>query len=339
VETAEYEAEQPARHLTGLPKLVVSVAAVAVSLYALLWVVRPQPAQPYRTSFLAVTLAMTLLAYRPLARGGAATEAEREAGADNPGPLDWALAAAALVSLLYPLLVFDDFARRVVRPTGLDVVLGVVAVLLVLEATRRTVGWVLPAVCLGFVGYAAFGGLLPHRAVHHLRGGAGVLGGRPVLHRRQLRRLRDPLGGRPRPHRHPGRVPARDGVRLGGGHHRHPGVGGLAGAAPRRLPAQPGRRGPVGGRDRGHPVAAHPGRGRLHHRRVPGDLVPAGAAVRDHPDAALLPGHRPRHRDGQPPLRHPRGRRRHQAAGLAAAPLFEPGSAPARLVLSVRRER
>ncbi|HJW60537.1 MAG TPA: hypothetical protein VJ931_12985, partial [Actinomycetota bacterium] len=76
VETAEFEAEQPARDLTGLPKLVVSVAAVAVSLYALLWVVRPQPAQPYRTTFLAVTLAMTLLAYRPLARGGAAAAAE-----------------------------------------------------------------------------------------------------------------------------------------------------------------------------------------------------------------------------------------------------------------------
>ena len=160
-----------------------------------------------------------------------------------------------------------------------------------------------------------------HRAVHHLRGGAGVLGGRPVLHRRQLRRLRDPVGGRPRPHRHPGRVPARHRLRVGGGDHGHPGVGGLAGAAPGRLPAQPGRRGPVGGRDRGHPVPADPGRGRLHHRRVPGDLLPAGAAVRDHPDAALLPGHHPGHRDGQPPLRHPRGRHRHQAAGLAAAAL------------------
>jgi TRAP-type uncharacterized transport system fused permease subunit len=104
---------------------------------------------------------MTLLAYRPLARGRAATDEEPEAGGDNPGPLDWALAALALVVLLYPLLVFDDFARRVVRPTGLDVVLGVVAVLLVLEATRRTVGWVLPAICLAFVAYAFFGDLLP----------------------------------------------------------------------------------------------------------------------------------------------------------------------------------
>ena|SRR5829696_6518603 len=78
VESAEFEAERPARDLSGLPKLVISVAAVAVSLYALFWVVRPQPAQPYRTTFLAVTLAMTLLAYRPLARG-------RAAGGDEPG--------------------------------------------------------------------------------------------------------------------------------------------------------------------------------------------------------------------------------------------------------------
>jgi TRAP-type uncharacterized transport system fused permease subunit len=134
---------------------------VAVSLYALYWVVAPQPAQPYRTSFLAVTLAMTLLAYRPLARARAASDEEREAGGDNPGPLDWALAAVAVAALVYPLLVFDDFARRVVRPTGLDVVLGVVAVLLVLEATRRTVGWVLPAICLAFVAYAFLGDLLP----------------------------------------------------------------------------------------------------------------------------------------------------------------------------------
>ncbi len=173
VEAAEFEAERPARELGGRPKLLVSAAAVAVSLYALYWVVAPQPAQPYRTSFLAVTLAMTLLAYRPLSRGrapvdengdqdrGAGGDADGGAGGDNPGPLDWALAALALVALIYPLLVFDDFARRVVRPTGLDVVLGVVAVLLVLEGTRRTVGWVLPAICLAFVAYAFLGDLLP----------------------------------------------------------------------------------------------------------------------------------------------------------------------------------
>jgi hypothetical protein len=34
VEAAEFEAEQPARDLSGVPKLIISVAAVAVSLYA-----------------------------------------------------------------------------------------------------------------------------------------------------------------------------------------------------------------------------------------------------------------------------------------------------------------
>ena len=35
------------------------------------------------------------------------------------------------------------------------------AMLLILEATRRTVGWVLPAICIGFVAYAYLGGLMP----------------------------------------------------------------------------------------------------------------------------------------------------------------------------------
>ena len=46
LEAAEFEAEQPARELSGLPKLVVSAAAVAVSLYALYWVVAPSRPSP-----------------------------------------------------------------------------------------------------------------------------------------------------------------------------------------------------------------------------------------------------------------------------------------------------
>jgi hypothetical protein len=35
LEAAEFEAERPARRLAGVPKLLISTAAVAVSLYAL----------------------------------------------------------------------------------------------------------------------------------------------------------------------------------------------------------------------------------------------------------------------------------------------------------------
>ena len=40
-------------------------------------------------------------------------------------------------------------------------VAGAAIVLLVLEACRRTVGWILPAVCVGFFLYAYYGGYLP----------------------------------------------------------------------------------------------------------------------------------------------------------------------------------
>jgi TRAP transporter 4TM/12TM fusion protein len=170
---AEYEAEKPARHLTGPARLVVSVAGVGLSCYAIWWVLDPQPAQRYRTTFLAVALGMTFLVYRPWTRRRAGTASAGEPGpderlerpgngqSDNPGVLDWALAAAAVVVIAWPLLDFDAFVRRAVRPTTTDIALGLAAIVLVLEATRRTVGWVLPAVCLTFLAYAYYGNLIP----------------------------------------------------------------------------------------------------------------------------------------------------------------------------------
>jgi TRAP transporter 4TM/12TM fusion protein len=167
---AEYEPEKPARRLSGLPKLLVSSAGVALSCYAIWWVLDPQPAQRYRMTFLAVALGMTFLVYRPWQRRRerqppppAAPDGDhgQEERPDNPGVLDWALAAAAVGAIALPLLDFDDFVRRAVRPTATDIALGVAAILLVLEATRRTVGWVLPAVCLVFLAYAYYGNLIP----------------------------------------------------------------------------------------------------------------------------------------------------------------------------------
>jgi TRAP transporter 4TM/12TM fusion protein len=154
---AEYEAERPARRLSGWVATLVTAVCVGLSLYAIYWVLRPQAALPYRISFLAVALPLTLLVYR----AGKPKPAGEHEGPDNPGLLDWIPALLALAALTYPLLVFDEFARRAVRPTTLDLVCALVTVVLVLEATRRTVGWILPVVVLGFIAYALFGGALP----------------------------------------------------------------------------------------------------------------------------------------------------------------------------------
>jgi TRAP-type uncharacterized transport system fused permease subunit len=155
---SEYEAEKPARHLTGVPAWLVAGTGVGLSLYALLWVFRPVPAQQYRTSFLAVALFMTFLVYRARGRTDAARSVADD---DNPAVSDWLVALLALVVAAYPLVVFDEFIRRAVRPSDLDLLFGVLTLVLLLEATRRTVGWILPAVCLGFVAYAYLGELIP----------------------------------------------------------------------------------------------------------------------------------------------------------------------------------
>jgi TRAP transporter 4TM/12TM fusion protein len=159
----EFETEKPGRALSGFPKLLLSVAGVALSCYALFWVLNPVPAQIYRTSFLAIALAMTFILYRGWGSshdtGGEEDREERRT--DNPGVTDYLLAALSVVSLGYTLVVFDEFVRRAARPDTLDIVFGVITILLVLEATRRTVGWILPAICVAFLAYAYLGALIP----------------------------------------------------------------------------------------------------------------------------------------------------------------------------------
>src|ERR671917_685574 len=153
----EFESEKPARQLSRFPRLLLSVAGVALSCYALYWVLNPVSAQIYRTSFLAVALAMTFVLYRAW---GSETRRE-EHGSDNPGVTDYLFAVLSIVALGYTLVVFDEFVRRAARPETLDLVFGLVTILLVLEATRRTVGWILPVICVFFIAYAYLGALIP----------------------------------------------------------------------------------------------------------------------------------------------------------------------------------
>ena len=87
----------------------------------------------------------------------------------NPGgvPLvDWLLAGACAVSVLYIPYVFDDLMFRVGNPSNMDVIMGSILFISLLEATRRSMGWPLPIIAIGFTIYALLGpyfpGLLKH---------------------------------------------------------------------------------------------------------------------------------------------------------------------------------
>jgi TRAP transporter 4TM/12TM fusion protein len=79
---------------------------------------------------------------------------------------DWALFAAAVVSSLYLPWIFHDIAFKTGNPDTIDVVMGTVLTLVVIEATRRTMGWALVVITLAFVVYAFTGPWMPGMLVH-----------------------------------------------------------------------------------------------------------------------------------------------------------------------------
>jgi TRAP transporter 4TM/12TM fusion protein len=76
----------------------------------------------------------------------------------------FALLSVAIVA--YMVASGDAFTDRNVNPTTLDMVFGIALILLVVEATRRTSGWVMPIVITGFIVYAFVGPWLPSPWTH-----------------------------------------------------------------------------------------------------------------------------------------------------------------------------
>ncbi len=115
--------------------------------------------------FLALVAFLALISL-PLARFGG--------HGDAPGWIDWPLAAGAAAISAYFLVFFDDvFIRRVGSPIAQDYMMGVLAIILVMEATRRTMGNLLPAIGMACLLYALFGrympGVLAHRGYSVVR--------------------------------------------------------------------------------------------------------------------------------------------------------------------------
>ena len=81
--------------------------------------------------------------------------------------IDAPLAAASAIIAIYAVVNFMEIALRGAGdPTQVSVYLGVVATLLVLEATRRMVGWALPTLAILFLIYGFVGPWMPGPLAH-----------------------------------------------------------------------------------------------------------------------------------------------------------------------------
>ena len=79
---------------------------------------------------------------------------------------DWVLAAAVAASVLYIPYVFEDLTFRVGNPLMIDVVMGTILIVALLEATRRSMGWPLPIIAITFMVYALAGPMFPGLLKH-----------------------------------------------------------------------------------------------------------------------------------------------------------------------------
>jgi len=136
---------------TGWAATITTVIAVVMTLFHLYAAYDIVPTQPLRYTHVAFVLVLSFLLFPVAARF-------------RHRIMIWdVVAAAACVGILaYAMWGGEDFTDRATLPDRLDVVLGVIFIVLLLEATRRTSGWIMPAVAIGFIAYAMLGPICHH---------------------------------------------------------------------------------------------------------------------------------------------------------------------------------
>lgn len=80
--------------------------------------------------------------------------------------LGWLLGIIGFIFSTYHWIYESDLTARAGQMTDTDMVVGIVTVVLVFEATRRMMGWALPIICGIFLAYGLFGQYLPGMFMH-----------------------------------------------------------------------------------------------------------------------------------------------------------------------------
>src|ERR1700681_2758429 len=153
---AYIEAEEGVvNRLSGWAGITVTSIAVAMTLFHLYAAYDIVPTQPLRYTHVAFVMVLCFLII-PLA----------VRFRDRIRWWDVAAAAVSVAILAYAIWGGEDFTDRATTPTRLDVTLGVIFIVLLLEATRRTTGWIMPVVAVLFIVYAMAGPYLPPPWTH-----------------------------------------------------------------------------------------------------------------------------------------------------------------------------
>ncbi|HBH01304.1 MAG TPA: C4-dicarboxylate ABC transporter [Candidatus Rokubacteria bacterium] len=151
------EAEFGARELAGWSFWLAGALALAMTAFQL-WTaaVGALPAAKQRSIHLTFALLLGFMFY---------PAAKRARGRRLPW-YDLGLAGLGAYAALYVTLHYEALLQRVGTPEPMDIAVGVVLILLVLEGTRRAVGLWLPVITVLFVLYAFVGPWMPELISH-----------------------------------------------------------------------------------------------------------------------------------------------------------------------------
>jgi TRAP transporter 4TM/12TM fusion protein len=147
--------EGASNRLGGWLGAFVATVAVGMSLFHLYAAYAIVPTQVLRPVHVAFVLFLSFLVF-PVSRRFR----------HRVMPWDWALGMLAIAIVAYLIMGGDDFTDRNTRPDPWDIFFGAALILLVMEAMRRTIGWILPVICICFLLYAFLGPYLPHPWTH-----------------------------------------------------------------------------------------------------------------------------------------------------------------------------
>jgi TRAP transporter 4TM/12TM fusion protein len=153
----KYEAESRFRKFSGLIGKFVAAICIIMSLFHLYTAgFGVFEAIKQRNIHLTFVLVLSFLLY----------PSRKSATSNKISWLDWILAGLSIFCGVYLMVIYNDLANRGGVTMPMDIYVGGLLCLLVLEAARRATGKELPIMALIFIAYAMFGDYIPGQFGH-----------------------------------------------------------------------------------------------------------------------------------------------------------------------------
>jgi len=145
--------EQPGRQLSGWSSSLIKTLVLLMAIYQIYFSTYGiLPTMSFRSGHLIFASVLVFLV-RPFSK--------KRLSLNKFEFFDIILVILSMIVGLYIIVEYKNMVWRLGDPTSFDVFFGAIAVLLILEGARRTIGPILPSICVVFFLYALFGNYIP----------------------------------------------------------------------------------------------------------------------------------------------------------------------------------